>query len=84
MGRRKSRAKPPQPKKREGVPKTFDCPFCNHEKAVECQIDKTRKMGVLRCTVCTADYKSTIDVLTEPVDIYSEWIDECERVKNET
>ena len=25
---------------------------------------------------------STVTTLTEPMDIYSEWIDECERVNN--
>ena len=83
MGRRKSRKKPPSTKRKEGVPKNFDCPFCNHEKSVECRIDKQRKLGIIVCTVCGADYKTTIDVLTEAVDVYSEWIDACEEAKNE-
>ena len=31
-----------------------------------------------RCRVCGADYTATINYLSEPVDVFSEWIDHCE------
>lgn len=38
MGKRKSSKKAP-PKRGPGkVPTIFDCPFCNHEKVVECKL----------------------------------------------
>jgi len=78
MGKRKS-AKKPQPKKRQQpVPTTFDCPFCNHERTVECKLDKEKLIGQVRCSVCDASYQMVIHYLCEPVDVYSEWIDKCE------
>jgi transcription elongation factor Elf1 len=39
------------------VPTTFDCPFCNHEKAVDCKIDKDTSIGSIRCRVCNESYQ---------------------------
>ncbi|XP_025813262.1 transcription elongation factor 1 homolog [Panicum hallii] len=39
----------------------FTCPFCGHPDAVECRIHR----------------KDSANALTEPVDVYSEWIDAC-------
>lgn len=30
--------------------------------------------------ICQENFSTTVTALTEPIDIYSEWIDECERV----
>lgn len=39
MAKRKSRKTPkPTKKKKPKVPTIFDCPFCNHEKSVECKL----------------------------------------------
>mmetsp|Transcript_21809 Transcript_21809/g.32387 ORF Transcript_21809/g.32387 Transcript_21809/m.32387 type:complete len:123 (-) Transcript_21809:1014-1382(-) len=83
MGRRKSRRKP-EAKKVYTIPKTFDCPFCNHEGSVEASIDKKRKIGTVRCTICDEKYHMLINNLTEAVDVYAEWIDECERVNRDS
>lgn len=78
MGKRKS-AKRVKPKKRQlPVPTTFDCPFCNHERSVECKMDKEKSIGYIRCNICAASYQMMTNYLSEPVDIYSEWIDKCE------
>lgn len=63
------------------VPKAFDCPFCNHSKTIECQMRRDQKppVGIIECTVCGANYTSVITHLTEPVDVYSDWIDACEQ-----
>ncbi|KAI3912876.1 hypothetical protein MKW98_012818 [Papaver atlanticum] len=83
MARRKSRSKP-APKKRllEKLDKVFSCPFCNHMYGVECVIDMKLRIGSAVCCICDAHYSTKINRLTEPIDIYSEWIDECERVNN--
>lgn len=56
MGKRKSRAKPVK-RMEQKVPTTFDCPFCNHEKAVDCKIDKDTSIGSIRCRVCNESYQ---------------------------
>ncbi|KAL6289970.1 hypothetical protein ACE6H2_007480 [Prunus campanulata] len=37
-------------------------------------------IGEAFCSVCQESCSTTITCLTEPIDVYSEWIDECERV----
>ncbi|XP_038048582.1 transcription elongation factor 1 homolog [Patiria miniata] len=79
MGRRRSKRKPPPKKKLVGTLDTqFTCPFCNHEKACEVKMDRTRQIGVISCRVCLEDFQTSINYLTEPVDVYSDWIDACE------
>ena len=78
MGRRKSKRKPP-PKKMTGTLETeFTCPFCNHDKSCEVKMDRGRKTGIISCTVCLEEFQTLITHLSEPVDVYSEWIDACE------
>ncbi|KAL6570636.1 hypothetical protein OROGR_000186 [Orobanche gracilis] len=79
MGKRKSKTKP-QPKKRVKLDTVFDCPFCNHTGSVECDIDMKELIGEAKCGICQEHYSTTVTALTEPIDIYSEWIDACERV----
>ncbi|XP_005533943.1 PREDICTED: transcription elongation factor 1 homolog [Pseudopodoces humilis] len=65
MGRRKSKRKPPPKKKMTGTLETqFTCPFCNHEKSCDVKI----RVGALTAP----------PDLSEPVDVYSDWIDACE------
>ncbi|XP_025684169.1 transcription elongation factor 1 homolog isoform X2 [Arachis hypogaea] len=86
MGKRKSRKKAAAPKKkREKLETVFSCPFCNHENSVECHIcdgfsDMKNMIGELACRICQESFSTAITALSEPIDIYSEWIDECERV----
>ncbi|KAK3234976.1 hypothetical protein CYMTET_54797 [Cymbomonas tetramitiformis] len=79
MGKRKSKA-PTETKKILKVPTSFNCPFCNHGSSVECRIDREAENGEVRCRVCSEGFQMKINNLTDPVDIYSDWIDECERV----
>ncbi|KAI3841164.1 hypothetical protein MKW92_044170 [Papaver armeniacum] len=53
----------------EKLDKVFACPFL--------------RIGTVVCCICDAHYSTKIHHLTEAIDIYSEWIDECERVNNE-
>ena len=82
MGKRKTR-KPPPKKVQPKLPSSFDCPFCNHEGTVECTIDKKKSTGKVCCRVCGAFYQTNITYITEAIDLYSEWIDECEKANAE-
>ncbi|KAJ8765234.1 hypothetical protein K2173_011936 [Erythroxylum novogranatense] len=82
MGKRKSTAKPPPKKRMDKLDTVFSCPFCNHGTSVECRIDMKNLIGEAICSICQESFSTTITALTEPIDIYSEWIDECERVNN--
>ncbi|GJZ64796.1 transcription elongation factor 1 [Tanacetum coccineum] len=42
--------------------------------------DMKNLIGEASCRICQENFSTTITALTEPIDIYSEWIDECERV----
>jgi transcription elongation factor Elf1 len=76
MGRRKKAAKKVVKKKRPTVAKIFKCLFCNHEKSVTCSLDVKSRIGALTCSVCDAKYQTQIHDLTEPIDIFTEWLDE--------
>lgn len=78
MGKRKSSAKPPPKKARAKLAVTFACPFCNAEKSVHCEMDREREVGQVKCNLCHANYTVKINPLSEPIDVYSEWIDACE------
>ncbi|CAD6340169.1 unnamed protein product [Miscanthus lutarioriparius] len=78
MAKRRSRKAPPPPKKVQKVPTAFDFPFCSHTGSVHCSIDLKKDMvAVAACGVCKEVYTTVANALTEPIDIYSEWIDEC-------
>ncbi|KAL6768751.1 hypothetical protein ACKKBG_A16050 [Auxenochlorella protothecoides x Auxenochlorella symbiontica] len=79
MGKRKS-AKPPPAKSKAKLDVTFACPFCNADKSVTCTMDRERGVGSVSCTQCSASFAVKIHTLSEPIDVYSDWIDECERV----
>ena len=79
MGRRKSKRKPPPKNKNiEALDILFTCPFCNHEKSCEVKMDKTKNAARIWCTICGEDFQATINFLSEPIDVYNEWIDACE------
>lgn len=79
MGRRKTTCKPaPKRKAVEALPTCFDCPFCEHAGACDVKIDKKRNTGLVTCRVCSEDFQTRTNYLTEAIDVYNEWIDECE------
>ncbi|TVU12498.1 hypothetical protein EJB05_46149, partial [Eragrostis curvula] len=81
MGKRKSRTSKmlAQPKKKPKLDTAFDCPFCNNTGSVECSIDLKHHLAEAVCAVCKEAYSTSAHALTEPVDVYSEWIDACEQ-----
>lgn len=40
--------------------------------------DKSRNSARITCTVCLEDYQTTINFLSEPIDVYNDWVDACE------
>lgn len=79
MGKKRSSkpmAKPPPPR----VAKVFDCPFCNHEATVEIKMIADKGLGYASCRVCTESFSTKISHLDAPIDVYSQWVDECENV----
>ncbi|KCV68913.1 hypothetical protein H696_04334 [Fonticula alba] len=75
-----------QPKKRVVIPlsTTFTCPFCNHEKAIEVTINRKERVAMLACVICKLEPKGPftmqIRALDQPIDIYANFIQECERI----
>lgn len=77
MGRRKKAAKKVVKKKRPTVARVFKCLFCNNDKSVQCTINQKTATGKLHCTLCDADFETRIHSLTDPIDIFTEWLDEA-------
>jgi transcription elongation factor Elf1 len=48
------------------------------DDTVECTMDHKKGLGKLDCRVCAAQYQMPIHHLTEPIDVFSEWLDDCE------
>ncbi|KJY02223.1 transcription elongation factor like protein [Zymoseptoria brevis] len=84
MGKRKSSSKPQGPKKREALAVAFKCVFCNNESSVTVKIDKKQGVGNLSCKACNQNFQTSVNYLSVPVDVYSDWIDACDAVAKET
>jgi len=81
MGKRKTKGpKPAAKKKQSGLATQFECLFCNHENSVTVKLEKKLGLGFLTCKVCGQTFQSTMNHLTQPVDIYYDWVDACEVV----
>lgn len=78
MGKRKSTKAPPK-KQRPKLDTTFNCPFCNASKSVSCTLDHDREIGTAKCSLCAQHYSMNITHLTDPIDVYTEWLDACEK-----
>ena len=66
------------------VDTVFDCPFCNDIKTVEVIMDNNNAVADIKCRICLAKFQTEIHHLTEPIDVYWEWIDECEKVNKKS
>jgi transcription elongation factor Elf1 len=81
MAKRKSTRKPAPKQSRQILDKTFSCLFCNHERAIEIKLLRDQSLGKLVCRVCGVTWETDIMSLSEPIDVYSEWIDACEEAQ---
>jgi len=50
---------------------------------VSVKMDKKSGTGELSCKVCGQQFQTGINYLSAAVDVYSDWIDACERVAKE-
>eukprot|EP00920_Eleutheroschizon_duboscqi_P020347 GHVT01048308.1.p1 GENE.GHVT01048308.1~~GHVT01048308.1.p1 ORF type:complete len:358 (-),score=81.77 GHVT01048308.1:5405-6478(-) len=57
--------------------KEFDCPFCNHVKAVSVQMQRQRGFASLSCRTCGVQYGKDVARLDDAIDVYSAWLDAC-------
>ena len=73
--RRKTSSKKVIKKKKPTVPTSFKCLHCGHEKSVECKMEREREIGTLSCRVCGEKFQCKITYLSEPVDVFCEWLD---------
>jgi transcription elongation factor Elf1 len=81
MAKRKTTTRKAKKKVKLTLDKTFSCVFCNHEHTVSTKLDRENKIAYLTCSACSVDWNCAINALTEPIDVYSEWIDACELVE---
>ncbi len=75
MGRRKKAAKKVVKKKKMAVATQFKCLFCNHEGSVSCKMNTNIMIGELVCRICDAKFETHIHSLSDPIDVFSEWLD---------
>ena len=47
-------------------------------------MDQKRGTGSLACRLCGASFQMPIHHLHEPIDVFSEWLDECEAVARQS
>ncbi|CAL1396997.1 unnamed protein product [Linum trigynum] len=84
MGKRKSSSSKKllakKPKHAQKLEKVFNCPFCGYVDCVDCHLDNEIWIATLRCNRCGESYTTRMNRLTEPIDVFAEWIDECQLV----
>ncbi|EJF65954.1 transcription elongation factor Elf1 like-domain-containing protein [Dichomitus squalens] len=84
MGKRKKSSRKPAPARRKDPLETnFTCLFCHHDKSVSVRINRKEGVAQLLCKICDQRYQSKANHLTEPIDIYSEWIDAADAAEKD-
>lgn len=61
---------------------TFDCGFCYVKKSIQVKILKKELIAKLKCANCGTEWQCKANPLTEPIDVYSMWIDECHKINS--
>jgi transcription elongation factor Elf1 len=41
------------------------------------------KIGYLTCRICTVTHQSRTGDLSRPVDVFCEWVDECQKINDD-
>ncbi|MHA1311985.1 MAG: hypothetical protein ACTSWR_08150 [Candidatus Helarchaeota archaeon] len=72
MGRR--RKQKVQKRVRKTLPKVFTCPECG-KVTITIEIHKDKKIAYLKCGNCKLEAKIEANYLSEPVDIYGDFLD---------
>ncbi|KAI0054097.1 Elf1-domain-containing protein [Auriscalpium vulgare] len=85
MGKRKKSSRKPTAKKgKDPLDTTFTCLFCHHDNSVNVKVDRKEGVAHLLCKICDQRYQSRVHHLTEPIDIYSEWIDAADLAEKDS
>ena len=53
---------------------------CNSNTDLLLRRDRDRRIGNLKCRICSTGHRSRIHHLSAAVDVYCNWIDDCHRV----
>ncbi|GAB0498301.1 hypothetical protein MMPV_009642 [Pyropia vietnamensis] len=80
MGKRKKATKPAPKAKAPKLDTCFDCILCEHEQCVDAVLLRSQKVGSVECRVCHVRHEMAITALDEPIDVYSNWVDEMVKV----
>ena len=77
MGKRKKSGKKVTVQKRVyKIPKYFECPFCGRKDGIKITISNKDRTADLLCRSCGVEEKDIeVTQLTEPIDIYDDWMD---------
>lgn len=60
----------------QALPIEFECIYCNHKCGVK--MDRKSRIGSIMCAVCKNGFKTKINPLHEPIDVYVSWKDSIE------
>jgi transcription elongation factor Elf1 len=74
MGRRRRKTTPRRPIRT--IPSIFNCPRCGRN-AVRVELNKNIGQATIHCGNCDVQATIGITPLTEPVDVYGEFVDIC-------
>jgi len=74
MGRRRRKTAPRRPIRT--IPSVFNCPRCGRA-TVRVELDRNSGQAEVHCSNCDVQATITITPLTEPVDVYGEFVDIC-------
>lgn len=74
MGRRRRKTTPRRPIRT--IPSIFNCPRCGRN-AVRVELNKNKGKATIHCGNCDIQATVAITPLTEPVDVYGEFVDIC-------
>lgn len=77
MGKKKKGKKVTVQKRVYKIPKFFECPFCGRKDGIKISIHQKEKYATLECRSCHRGESEQIpiDPLTEPIDIYDNFMD---------
>jgi len=75
MGRR--RRKTPVRRRIRTIPTVFNCPQCGR-RAIRVEIDRKAGVASVHCGNCECHATFPVTPLTEPVDVYADFIDAYE------
>ena len=84
MAKKKSTRKPTKRIKLK-LDSQFNCLNCNQENSVSVKMNRDKDLvehkALLMCRLCNITYSSPIHNLSQPVDVYHDWVDNFEKIQ---